>query len=112
MLRLWILVAVLLSSAPAHADYIVFSKWRALSRADRNTYLAGSMDGWFQLLGAVAPVAEKHYHECIKSSQATPDMLRSAIEAFGKDKPAFDMGSVQTVALAYLIEACGPAPTK
>jgi hypothetical protein len=102
----------MLSSVPAKADYVVFSKWLTLDRADRNTYLAGSMDGWFQLLSAVAPVAERHYHKCIQNSQTTPDMLRGAIEAFAKDKPKYDMASVQTVALGYLIEAWGPAPKK
>lgn len=107
-----VLIIMLLSTIPARADYVLFNQWLTLSRADRNTYLAGSMDGWFQLLGVTAPVAEKHYHACIKNSQITPDILRGAIEALSKDKPKYQVGSVQTVALAYLVEACGPVPTK
>lgn len=112
MLHLGVLAAVVLSSASARADYVLYRTWLTLSRADRNTYLAGSMDGWLQALMVFNPVAWKHFDDCVKNTQTTPDMLRTAVEAFGKDKPKFHMGSVQTVALAYLGEACGPVPTK
>jgi hypothetical protein len=108
MIRTAVILAALLFSTAAQANYFTYQTWSALTEDSRIAYLSGVFDS----LLVFVPDAGLHYETCLVRAKTQTGQLAANVLNFAKDKPELHTGSVQGALIGYLNAACGGPPTK
>ena len=107
MLRLGLTVIGILLCSSVHADYIDCKTWLTFDQMNRESYVAGVLDGTLDSL--VSSATREHFGSCLAKSRATPANLADAIAEFTKDRPELNMKPMYHVVMLYLFKTCGLA---
>jgi hypothetical protein len=102
--------AVTLQSA--HATFLTYPQWEALSVDSRNAYISGAFDSLevFGMSGTETGRPGMHYYHCLKRIKMNNAQLAEGVRAVALNDPELQGLPVQAALIQYLNKLCGEPP--
>ena len=96
--------ALIAIAGSAHAMFLTYSQWDALSPSEQNSYISGVFNG---LVGISDTPTGMHYYRCVRDKKVKDSQLADGVRAVAMNKPELQALPVQAALLYYLNQLCG-----
>jgi hypothetical protein len=113
MYRVAFPLMLLSSSALSQGTTVFFSysEWERMSDNQRSLYIAGAMDALLMYANNIdGPKLTVHFYSCLTKANLNNLQLANNVQAYTRQHPELQAGTVQIPLVHYLRALCGPVP--
>ena len=108
-------VTLLLFSTPALSQgtsvFYTYFEWESMSDNQRSIYIAGAVDALMMYASNVeGPKLTGHLYNCLTKANLNNLQLANNVQAYTRQHPEVQGGTVQMPLIHYLKALCGPGP--